>query len=66
VNGAAGAVVVLRGRVFSVMAFTVTNGKITRVDALLDPKRLAELDLVLPSERAAGVHDDRSFDPGPE
>ncbi|MHB8531453.1 MAG: sigma-70 family RNA polymerase sigma factor [Solirubrobacteraceae bacterium] len=48
VNGAAGAVVAPRGRVFSVMAFTVTNGKIIQIDALLDPERLARLDLSLP------------------
>jgi RNA polymerase sigma-70 factor (ECF subfamily) len=30
VNGAAGAVVAPAGRVFSVMAFTVTDGKIAR------------------------------------
>ena len=39
-NGAAGAVVAPRGRVFSVMAFTVTNGKIVQIDVLLDPERL--------------------------
>jgi RNA polymerase sigma factor (sigma-70 family) len=44
VNGAAGAVVAPRGRPFSVMAFTVTNGKIAAIDALLDPERLALLD----------------------
>jgi RNA polymerase sigma-70 factor, ECF subfamily len=48
VNGAAGAVVAPRGRVFSVMAFTVTNGKIVQIDALLDPERLAQLDLRIP------------------
>ena len=48
VNGAAGAVVAPRGRLFSVMAFTVTKGKITQIDALVDPERLAELDLRLP------------------
>ena len=48
VNGAAGAVVAPRGRLFSVMAFTVTNGKITQIDALLDPERLARLDLSIP------------------
>jgi RNA polymerase sigma-70 factor (ECF subfamily) len=47
VNGAAGAVVAPRGRPFSVMAFTVTNGKITQIDALVDPERLARLDLTL-------------------
>jgi RNA polymerase sigma factor (sigma-70 family) len=48
VNGAAGAVVAPRGRLFSVMAFTVANGKITQIDALLDPDRLARLDLRIP------------------
>jgi RNA polymerase sigma factor (sigma-70 family) len=45
VNGAAGAVVAPGGRVFAVMAFTVTNDQITQIDALLDPERLARLDL---------------------
>jgi hypothetical protein len=48
VNGAAGAVVAPHGQLFSVMAFTVTNGKITRIDALADPDRLAQLDLTFP------------------
>jgi hypothetical protein len=30
------------------MAFTVTNGKISRIDALLDPDRLAALELGIP------------------
>jgi RNA polymerase sigma-70 factor (ECF subfamily) len=50
VNGAAGAVVAARDLPFSVMAFTVTHGKITRIDALLDPERLAGLDLSIPPE----------------
>jgi RNA polymerase sigma factor (sigma-70 family) len=48
VNGTAGAVIAPRGRLFSVMAFTVTNGKITQIDALLDPERLARLELSIP------------------
>jgi hypothetical protein len=48
VNGVAGAVVTPRGRLLSVMAFTVTNGKIAQIDALLDPERLARLDLSFP------------------
>jgi RNA polymerase sigma factor (sigma-70 family) len=44
VNGAAGAVVAPRGRVMSVMAFTVARGKIVRIDALVDPERLARFD----------------------
>jgi len=48
VNGTAGAVVAPQGRLFSVMAFTVTNGKITRIDSLVDPERLTRLDLAVP------------------
>ena len=48
VNGAAGAVIAPGGRVFSVMAFTVTDGRIIRIAALADPHRLAELDPMLP------------------
>ena len=49
VNGAAGAVVAPEARVFSVMGFTVTDGKIARIDALLDLERLRRLDLSIPS-----------------
>jgi RNA polymerase sigma-70 factor (ECF subfamily) len=45
VNGAAGAVVVPQGRPFSVMGFTVKDGKIVEIDVITDPERLAELDL---------------------
>ena len=48
VNGAAGAVVAPPDRVFSVMAFSVTNGKIAQIDVLLDPERLEQLDLNIP------------------
>jgi RNA polymerase sigma-70 factor (ECF subfamily) len=48
VNGAAGAIVAPDGRLFSVMAFTVADGKITQIDALVDPERLAQLDLTVP------------------
>lgn len=51
VNGAAGAVVAPHGRLFSVMAFTVTNNKIIQIDALLDPERLARLDITIPREK---------------
>ena len=47
VNGAAGAVLAPKGQLFSVMAFTVTNGRIAQIDALLDPERLTRLDLSL-------------------
>jgi RNA polymerase sigma-70 factor, ECF subfamily len=45
VNGAAGVVVVLDGQPFSVMGFTVSNAKITAIDVLADPERIANLDL---------------------
>ncbi|HEY7105295.1 MAG TPA: sigma-70 family RNA polymerase sigma factor [Acidimicrobiia bacterium] len=45
VNGAAGVVITVRGRVLSVMGFTVVDGKIVAIDALADPERIAELDL---------------------
>jgi RNA polymerase sigma factor (sigma-70 family) len=47
VNGVAGAVVAPGGRPFSVMAFTVSGGKIVEIDALSDPERLRELDLAV-------------------
>jgi RNA polymerase sigma factor (sigma-70 family) len=48
VNGTAGAVIAPDGRPYSVMAFTISDGKITRIDALLDPERLQHLDLAIP------------------
>jgi RNA polymerase sigma-70 factor (ECF subfamily) len=45
VNGGAGAIVAPHDRVLSVMAFTVTNGRISRIDSLVDPERLAQLDV---------------------
>jgi RNA polymerase sigma factor (sigma-70 family) len=45
VNGAAGAVVTLDGRLVSVMAFHIVDGKIAEIDVLNDPERLARLDL---------------------
>jgi RNA polymerase sigma factor (sigma-70 family) len=48
VNGAAGAVIAPQGEPNSVMAFIVTDGKITAIDALLDPERLKQLELSIP------------------
>ena len=36
-----------QGRPFSVLAFTVVDGKIAAIDALADPARLSELDLTV-------------------
>jgi RNA polymerase sigma factor (sigma-70 family) len=40
VNGAAGVVVAMRGRPVTVMAFTVSDGKIVAIDSLADPDRV--------------------------
>ncbi|MFC7568132.1 hypothetical protein ACFQU9_33790 [Actinomadura namibiensis] len=45
VNGGAGLLAGDPGELFSVMAFTIVNGRITRLDAVADPDRLAALDL---------------------
>jgi RNA polymerase sigma-70 factor (ECF subfamily) len=49
VNGTAGAVIAPHGRPYAVMAFTTSNGRITRIDALVDPERLDHLDLTIPT-----------------
>jgi RNA polymerase sigma factor (sigma-70 family) len=45
VNGTAGAVVTSDGRPVSVMGFTISGGRITEIEILLDPARLSRLDL---------------------
>jgi RNA polymerase sigma-70 factor, ECF subfamily len=45
VNGAAGAVVGLRGRPFAVAGFAVSNGRITEIDIVADPDKLPRLEL---------------------
>ena len=47
VNGTAGAVTVVGGRTFSVMGFTVTDGRVVTIDVLYDPQRLADIDLAV-------------------
>nr|WP_030716063.1 sigma-70 family RNA polymerase sigma factor [Streptomyces sp. NRRL F-2580] len=47
VNGLPGVVAVADGRAISVMAFTVRDGRITALDILTDPERLARIDLPL-------------------
>jgi RNA polymerase sigma factor (sigma-70 family) len=43
VNGAAGAVVTVRGRPFAVLGFTVTAGRIVEIDAIADPERVRRI-----------------------
>ena len=45
INGAAGWVSVLDGELYAIAALTLHNGRITTMDILLDPARLARLDL---------------------
>ena len=40
VNGAAGVVVMMRGRPVTVIGFTVADGKIAEIDAIADPERV--------------------------
>jgi RNA polymerase sigma factor (sigma-70 family) len=47
VNGAAGVVVAPRGRLVSIMAFTVRDGRIVEIDSLADPERLRQLEPTL-------------------
>jgi RNA polymerase sigma-70 factor (ECF subfamily) len=50
VNGAAGVVVTMRGRLITVIGFTVAEGKIAEIDAIADPERVHRI--------AAAVLDD--------
>jgi RNA polymerase sigma-70 factor, ECF subfamily len=45
INGAPGWVSVLDGELYAIVALTVHNGRITTMEILLDPARLARLDL---------------------
>jgi RNA polymerase sigma factor (sigma-70 family) len=47
VNGAAGVVTKTEEQPISVMAFTITRGKIVAIDILTDPERLRQLDLTV-------------------
>jgi RNA polymerase sigma-70 factor (ECF subfamily) len=45
VNGAPGAVIAPHGRLFAVLRFTLTRGKIAGIEVLADPERLNRLEL---------------------
>jgi RNA polymerase sigma-70 factor (ECF subfamily) len=47
VNGVPGALCMLDGKPFAVMAFTVRGGKIVEIDIVGDPERLGQLDLAV-------------------
>jgi hypothetical protein len=44
INGAAGWVSLLDGELYAIAALTLRNGRITKMDILLDPARLARVD----------------------
>jgi RNA polymerase sigma-70 factor (ECF subfamily) len=47
VNGAVGLIVAPRGRLSIAVSLTIVNGKITEMDVVADPERLATLDLAV-------------------
>jgi RNA polymerase sigma factor (sigma-70 family) len=47
INGAAGAVAFIHGQPFSIGAMTIRDGKIVEIDFLVDPDRIAQLDLTI-------------------
>jgi RNA polymerase sigma-70 factor (ECF subfamily) len=47
VNGTPGIVMAPRGRLVLVLAFTIPDDRITRIDVIADPARLQELDLAV-------------------
>ncbi len=50
VNGEVGLVVAPHGRLFRALSFTISGGKIARIEVVGDPQRLRELDLALLGE----------------
>ncbi len=55
VNGAAGVVVTVRGRPFTVIGFAVVNGRIAAIDAIADPDRVPALTAAIPAAPAADL-----------
>ena len=45
INGAAGAVIFVAGRPASIMGFVVRDGRVTAIDVLADPQRIARIDV---------------------
>jgi RNA polymerase sigma-70 factor (ECF subfamily) len=47
VDGAVGLAMAPRGRLFLVLSFTITDGRITEVDVIADPERLGRLEIAV-------------------
>jgi RNA polymerase sigma-70 factor (ECF subfamily) len=50
INGAAGMIMYLDGKPFSICAVTVKNGRLAELDFLADPERIAQLDFTVLSD----------------
>lgn len=50
VNGGAGLATIIDGVLFSILAFTVQQGKVKAIDILADPERLARIDISFVAE----------------
>ncbi len=44
INGAAGAIAIVDGKILSIAAFTVVDGRIVAIDILADPERISQID----------------------
>jgi len=47
INGVVGLVMAPRGRLYLVLAFTITDGRVTEIDIIADPDRLRHVDLAV-------------------
>lgn len=47
INGTVGVVIATYGRPISLLAFTITNGKIAEIDIIDSPSRIAEAELTI-------------------
>ena len=56
IDGAAAVTVTVDGVVISLMAFTVRDGRIAAIDGLVDPPRLAGLDLAMTDDEEPPLH----------
>jgi RNA polymerase sigma factor (sigma-70 family) len=61
VNGSAGAIITTDGQPFTVISFTVADGKITGIDAIADPGRVRKLAAATPDVLGPGGPGDRQL-----
>ena len=56
INGAVGTVVAPRGRLQLVQTFKIEDGKVVELEVILDPERLAQLELAVLDQRSSTAH----------